>query len=69
MIGEFDIYGVFLSSVLVTALVALAISFVLRRLLALVGAYRIVWHPALFDTALFVIVWALVASFPLLQPS
>jgi hypothetical protein len=65
MIGEADLNGVFVSSVLISALAALALSFVLRRLLALIGAYRFVWHPALFDTALFVIVWAVVIALPL----
>lgn len=64
MIGEFAIDGVFLSSVLVSALIALAASFVLRRVLSKVGAYRFVWHPALFDTALFVILWAVVVTVP-----
>jgi hypothetical protein len=64
MIGEFAIDGVFLSSVLVSAVIALAASFVLRRVLSKVGAYRLVWHPALFDTALFVILWAVVVAVP-----
>lgn len=64
MTGEFNIDGVFLSSVLVSALIALAASFVLRRMLSKVGAYRLVWHPALFDTALFVILWAAVVTVP-----
>ncbi len=67
MIGEFDIDGVFLSSVLVSAVIALAAAFVLRRLLSKVGAYRLVWHPALFDTALFVILWAAVVAVPLFK--
>ena len=64
MIGEFAIDGVFLSSVLVSAVIALVASFVLRRVLSKVGAYRFVWHPALFDTALFVILWAVVVTVP-----
>ena len=64
MTGELDIDGVFLSSVLVSALIALVASFVLRRVLSKVGAYRFVWHPALFDTALFVILWAAVVTAP-----
>ncbi|HJV40614.1 DUF1656 domain-containing protein [Caulobacter sp.] len=64
VLGELDVDGVFLSSVLVSAVIALAISFPLRRLLAKVGAYRFVWHPALFDTALFVILWAAVVTVP-----
>lgn len=64
MTGEIDIDGVFLSSVLISAVIALIASFVLRRLLAWLGAYLIVWHPALFDTALFVILWAAVVTVP-----
>lgn len=64
MIGEFAIDGVFLSSVLVSAVIALAASFVLRRALSKVGAYRFVWHPALFDSALFIILWAVVVTVP-----
>lgn len=64
MNGELDIDGVFLSSVLVSAVIALAASFLLRRVLSKVGAYRFVWHPALFDTALFVILWAAVVTVP-----
>lgn len=64
MIGEFAIDGVFLSSVLVSAVIALIASFVVRRVLSKIGAYRFVWHPALFDTALFVILWAVVVTVP-----
>ena len=64
MIGEASLYGVFFSAVLISAVIALAVSYV-RRLLARVGAYRFVWHPALFDTALFVIIWAAVVALPL----
>jgi hypothetical protein len=65
VIGEASIYGVFFSAVLVSGVMALALSYALRRLLAWIGAYRFVWHPALFDTALFVIVWAAVVALPL----
>ncbi len=64
MTGEISIDGVFLSSVLASALVALAAAYVLRRVLSKVGAYRFVWHPALFDTAVFVILWAAVVAVP-----
>lgn len=65
MIGELNIGGVLLSSVLVSAVLALVASFAVRRVLSWVGAYRFVWHPALFDTALFVIIWAAVIAAPL----
>jgi hypothetical protein len=67
VIGELDLDGVFLSPVLVSAVVALAVSLVVRRLLALAGVYRVVWHPALFDAALFVILWAVVSAVPFPQ--
>lgn len=64
MIGEYSLDGVLLSSVLVSACLALAAVAALRRLLAWIGVYRFVWHPALFDTALFVILWAAVVALP-----
>jgi hypothetical protein len=68
MIGELNLDGVFLSSVLVSALIALVLAFLIRRLLSWIGAYRFIWHPALFDAALFVIVWAAVVRLPLPLP-
>jgi hypothetical protein len=67
MIGELDLNGVFLSPVLVSAVIGFFVSMLLRRLLAAARVYRLVWHPALFDTALFVTLWAAVAAFPLPQ--
>jgi hypothetical protein len=69
MIGEISLNGVYLSSALISAVIALAIAFVVRRLLSWAGAYRFVWHPALFDAALFVIAWAAVIRLPLPQVS
>ena len=57
MIGEFDVGGVFIPSALVWAMVAFIVNLFVRRLLILVGFYRLVWHPALFDLALFFILW------------
>lgn len=56
MIGEVDIFGVLLPPLLAWLAIALAISTLLRRLLAWTGAYRYVWHRPLFDFALLVIV-------------
>lgn len=56
MIGELDLYGVFLSPLLGLGVAALVIQFLLRRLLDRLGLYRWVWHRALFDTALYVLV-------------
>jgi hypothetical protein len=55
MIHEIDIYGVFLPDLLIWFVIAFLVSVPVRRLLGFVGFYRLVWHRALFDTALFVI--------------
>ncbi len=56
MIGEVSLYGIYVPPLLLLALLALLVSRVLSGLLARAGLYRLVWHPALFDLALFVIV-------------
>ena len=61
---ELAIGGVYLAALPVSVLVALVATLVLHRLLVLVGAYRWVWHPALFDVALFVCVWAILVASP-----
>jgi hypothetical protein len=56
MIGEISIYGIYLPPLLLLTLAALVVSRLLNLALAKTGAYRLVWHPALFDLSLFVIV-------------
>jgi hypothetical protein len=63
MIGEINLYGVYVPWLLVLSLLSLAVSRGLRHLLARIGFYRLVWHPALFDAALFVIVLGGLAAF------
>lgn len=60
MIGEYSFYGVYFPWLIVLAVIALLVLAVLRRLAARLGVYRFVWHPALFDVAVFVIVLYLV---------
>lgn len=55
MIGEFNIYGVYMPWLLGLGVLTLGVAWVVRRVLALVGFYRLVWHPALFDLALYVV--------------
>jgi len=62
MIGEFDIYGVFVPALLVWALVAVSLTGVLRAVLARVGFYRLVWHRPLVDLSLLIIVLLIVAN-------
>lgn len=70
MIGEISIGGVFVPSLLIWGLVAFVLSFGVRRALAFVDFYRFVWHRALFDTAVYVILLGAVvaASSYLLEP-
>jgi Protein of unknown function (DUF1656) len=56
MIGEIDVYGVFVPPLLLWVAASLPIVALLRRLLARVGWYRFVWHRPLFDLALLIIV-------------
>jgi hypothetical protein len=62
MIGEISIAGVFVPSLLIWGLIAFVLNVVLRRFLYAVGFYRLVWHRPLFDTALFVILLAVVVT-------
>lgn len=64
MIGELSLYGIYVPWLLVLSLVALAVSRLVRYLLAQTGFYRMVWHPALFDAALFVIVLGVLSALP-----
>lgn len=63
MIGEVSLYGLYLPPLLLLTLAALLISRVLNLALARTGFYRMVWHPALFDFSLFVIVLGTLAYF------
>ncbi len=56
MSGEFDLYGVYVPSLLVWMLAAFLITAGVRAVLARVGFYRAVWHRSLFNLALYAIV-------------
>ena len=62
MIGEVDIYGVFIPILLGWGVIALPITAVLRRGLSRIGFYRLVWHRPLVDLSLLVLVMAGVAA-------
>ncbi len=53
-----DLYGVFLPSFLVSAILAWCSLVLLRKVLLRVGFYRATYHPALIDLALFVLLLA-----------
>ena len=63
MIGEFDIYGVYFPAFAVFAAIALLLQIVvINRLLDAVGFYRLVWHRALFELAIYVILLGVVTA-------
>jgi hypothetical protein len=60
MIGETEIHGVFIPTLLVLGVGAFFVTLALRSILRRLHFYRFVWHAGLFDTALYVVtLWAL----------
>jgi Protein of unknown function (DUF1656) len=55
MIGEHDIGGVFVPSLLIAAVIAFCSTSAVRWSLRRLHFYRFVWHAGLFDVALFVV--------------
>jgi undecaprenyl pyrophosphate phosphatase UppP len=51
---ELDIYGVLVPALLVWLIVAYALSLIVSRIMQRFGLYRLVWHRALFNFALYV---------------
>jgi hypothetical protein len=56
---DLDLFGVIVPTLLLWSVVAYVLARMLSKLIARAGLYRHVWHPALFDFALFV---SLIAS-------
>ncbi|MCL1886899.1 MAG: DUF1656 domain-containing protein [Betaproteobacteria bacterium] len=56
MTGEVNVYGVYIPWGIIMLLAAMGVTRLISRGLAKFGFYRYVWHPALFDFAVFVIV-------------
>jgi protein AaeX len=63
MIKEIDLFGVYVPPMFAYAAAAALIWLVLRQCLTWAGAYRVVWHPALFNTALYALVLSLCITF------
>ncbi|MCE7027798.1 DUF1656 domain-containing protein [Jiella avicenniae] len=62
MIGDLSLFGVFVPKLLVLLLASYGMLLVLKKVLARLGVYRLVWHPALFDLSIFVILAATAAN-------
>lgn len=61
MTGEVSLGGVFVPTLLVLALAAMALAFALTRLIGAFGLYRFVAYRALVDLSLFVLMLGLLA--------
>jgi len=64
MTPEVDFAGIFISTLVPTAVIGFILTVLVRKLLGRLGTYRHIWHPALFDAALFLILWAIVIALP-----
>ncbi|MCU1724462.1 MULTISPECIES: DUF1656 domain-containing protein [Pseudomonas] len=63
MIGELDISGVFLPTLLVMMLLTYVLFLALHAVLNRVHFYRLVWHRALFNVALYAVLLGTVDHF------
>jgi hypothetical protein len=62
MIGEIDIAGVFVPTLLVWMLATVALGMALRTAMLRLRLYRFVWHPGLFDLCMQVVLLAAVTA-------
>jgi hypothetical protein len=59
---EINVGGVYLPAPLVWAVAAFALSILIERVLSRTGFYGLVWHRALFELAVFVILWGAISA-------
>ena len=62
LMQEVNLGGVFLPAAVVWAGIAILLSSLISRALSRMGFYALVWHRALFDAALFVLLWGAVSA-------
>ena len=62
MTGQFDLFGLYFPWLMMTALAAFIATLAIGKLLARRGLYQYIWHPPLFNTALFFIVLGISVS-------
>lgn len=62
MIAEVPLGGVFVPAAVLTAATAFGLHLLVHAVARRIGLYRLVWHPGLFDAAVFVLLWAAVSA-------
>jgi hypothetical protein len=68
MIAEVPLGGVFVPMAALTACAAFVVQVAVSALGRRLGLYRSVWHPALFNFAVFIILWGAVSALSLDLP-
>jgi len=68
MIGEIDICGAFVPTLLIWIVVALLVSLPLRWGFSRLGLYRYIWHKALFDLCVLVVLIGAVTALTVKLP-
>ncbi len=56
MIGEFNLYGIYIPWLLILGIISLVCTRLVSYTLARIGFYRFIWHSALFDFSLFILI-------------
>jgi len=51
---EIDLFGVLVPSLVLWSVIAFVLARLISKLIARAGLYRQIWHPALFDFALYI---------------
>ena len=53
MLKEIDLFGVYIPPLALYGVIAVVAFMVVRRAITLLGFEALIWHPSLFDVALF----------------
>jgi hypothetical protein len=57
VIEELHLFGVYMPAALVWAVLAVMLTFALRGLVLRLPLHHLLWHPALLELALFLLIW------------
>lgn len=60
MIEELHIFGVYVPAALIWCMTAIFLTFLIRRPLQPLPLHQVLWHPALLEIALFLIMWVMI---------
>jgi hypothetical protein len=64
IVQEVSFSGVFVPAALVWAVVAFLLTSLISRLFCRMNLYDFIWHRALFDFAIWLILWAAISAIP-----